>query len=156
MVALAVLPILIIATVIFQRLSSHAYTEARERVSAVNADMQENVSGLRVAQAFTREDESARVFAERSDAYRRTRLRAQRYVATYFPFVSMLAGLAQAAVLVVGAHRVADRALTPGVLLAFLLYLGLFFAPVQQLSTVFDGYQQAKVGLQRSDRKSVV
>jgi ATP-binding cassette, subfamily B, bacterial len=149
MVALAVLPVLIVATVIFQRLSSVAYSEARERVSAVNADMQENVSGLRVAQAFTREDESAKAFAARSDAYRRTRLRAQRYVATYFPFVSLLAGLAQAAVLVAGAHRVASGDLSPGVLLAFLLYLGLFFAPVQQLSNVFDGYQQAKVGLRR-------
>src|SRR5262249_41008642 len=84
-----------------------------------------------------------------SDAYRVTRLRAQRYVATYFPFVAMLAGLVQAAVLAVGAHGVAAGTLTPGVLLAFLLYLGLFFAPVQQLSGIFDGYQQARVGLQR-------
>jgi ATP-binding cassette subfamily B protein len=149
LVALTVLPVLLIATVVFQRLSTVAYTEARERVSAVNADMQENVSGLRVAQAFTREDQSAAAFAERSDAYRRTRLRAQRYVATYFPFVAMLAGLAQAAVLVAGAHRVASAELSPGVLLAFLLYLGLFFAPIQQLSGVFDGYQQARVGLRR-------
>ncbi|SDD60663.1 ABC transporter ATP-binding protein [Actinokineospora iranica] len=149
LVALTVLPVLLVATVIFQRLSSAAYAEARDRVSAVNADMQENVSGLRVAQAYTREDVSARRFAERSDAYRRTRLRAQRYIATYFPFVSMLSGFGQAAVLIVGAHRVADGELTPGVLLAFLLYLGLFFAPVQQLSGVFDGYQQARVGLRR-------
>jgi ATP-binding cassette subfamily B protein len=149
MVALAVLPILVIATFVFQRLSSAAYAEARERVSAVNADMQENVSGVRVSQAYTNEGNAARRFAERSDAYRRTRLRAQRYIATYFPFVSMLSGLAQAAVLVAGAHRVASGDLTPGVLLAFLLYLGLFFAPVQQLSNVFDGYQQARVGLHR-------
>jgi ATP-binding cassette subfamily B protein len=76
-------------------------------------------------------------------------LRAQRYVATYFPFVSLLAGIAQAAVLVVGAQRVATGDLPVGVLLAFMLYLNLFFAPVQQLSGVFDGYQQARVGLQR-------
>jgi ATP-binding cassette subfamily B protein len=149
LVALTVLPIVIIATVIFQRLSTVAYTEAREQVSAVNADMQENVSGLRIAQAFTREEHSAREFAARSDTYRRTRLRAQRYVATYFPFVSLLAGVAQAAVLGVGATRVANGSLTPGVLLAFMLYLTLFFAPVQQLSGVFDGYQQARVGLRR-------
>ncbi|MCE7006139.1 ABC transporter ATP-binding protein/permease [Kibdelosporangium philippinense] len=149
LVALAVLPIVIIATVIFQRLSSVAYAEARERVSAVNADMQENVSGLRVAQAYTREGVSAQAFAERSDAYRRSRVRAQRYIATYFPFVDMLSGVARAAVLVVGATRVAEGSLSPGVLLAFLLYLGLFFAPVQQLSGVFDGYQQARVGLRR-------
>ncbi|TCO65759.1 ATP-binding cassette subfamily B protein [Actinocrispum wychmicini] len=149
LVALAVLPIVIVSTVIFQRVSSVAYAEARERVSAVNADMQENVSGLRVAQAYTREDRSAEAFAQRSDAYRRSRARAQRYIATYFPFVDMLSGFARAAVLVVGAHRVAENTLSPGVLLAFLLYLGLFFAPVQQLSGVFDGYQQARVGLRR-------
>lgn len=149
LIALAVVPVLLVATVIFQRFSSAAYAEARERVSAVNADMQENVSGLRVAQAYTREKHSAEAFAERSDAYRRTRLRAQRYIATYFPFVAMLSGIAQAVVLVVGAHRVAVGTLTPGILLAFLLYLGLFFNPVQQLSGVFDGYQQARVGLRR-------
>jgi ATP-binding cassette subfamily B protein len=149
LVALAVLPVVVVGTVIFQRLSSKAYAEARERVSAVNADMQENVSGLRVAQAYTREDRSAQAFAERSDAYRQSRTRAQRYIATYFPFVDMLSGLARAAVLVVGAERVATGTLSPGVLLAFLLYLGLFFAPVQQLSGVFDGYQQARVGLRR-------
>ncbi|HEX2130883.1 MAG TPA: ABC transporter transmembrane domain-containing protein [Actinophytocola sp.] len=149
MVALAVLPVLVLATIVFQRLSTVAYTQAREQVSAVNADMQENVSGLRVAQAFTREEHSAEEFARRSDTYRRTRLRAQRYVATYFPFVALLAGVAQAAVLAVGAGRVAAGELTPGVLLAFMLYLNLFFAPVQQLSGVFDGYQQARVGLRR-------
>jgi ATP-binding cassette subfamily B protein len=149
LVALAALPVLAVATVIFQRLSTVAYTQAREQVSAVNADLQENVSGLRVAQAFTREEHSAKEFAARSDTYRRTRLRAQRYVATYFPFAALLAGVAQAAVLVVGAKRVAAGELPVGVLLAFMLYLNLFFAPVQQLSSVFDGYQQARVGLRR-------
>ncbi|NUT51084.1 MAG: ABC transporter ATP-binding protein, partial [Saccharothrix sp.] len=149
LVALAVLPVLLVATVIFQRLSSAAYAEARERVSAVNADLQENVSGLRVSQAYTREARSAEAFAERSDAYRRSRIRAQRYIATYFPFLSLLSGVAQAAVLVVGAYRVADGTLSPGVLLAFVLYLGLFFSPLYQLSGVFDGYQQARVGLSR-------
>ncbi|MFF5097042.1 MULTISPECIES: ABC transporter transmembrane domain-containing protein [Actinosynnema] len=149
LVALSVLPVLAVATVLFQRVSSRAYAEARERVSAVNADLQENVSGLRVAQAYTREERSAEAFAARSDAYRRARIRAQRYIATYFPFLALLSGVAQAAVLVVGAHRVADGSLSPGVLLAFVLYLGLFFSPLFQLSGVFDGYQQARVGLTR-------
>jgi ATP-binding cassette subfamily B protein len=147
--ALTVLPLLLVATAIFRRRSSIAYEDAREKVSAVNAELQENVSGLRVAQAFGRERHSARSFADRSDAYRRSRLRAQAYVATYFPFVAMLSDLALATVLAVGAYRVAAGTVTPGVLVAFLLYLGLFFAPIQQLSGVFDGYQQAKVGLQR-------
>ena len=94
-VAMLGLPVLIAATVVFQRLASVAYAEARERVSEVNADLQENVSGARVAQAFTRERHSARDFAARSDAYRRTRLRAQRYIAIYFPFVALLSDSAQ-------------------------------------------------------------
>ncbi|MGH3857717.1 MAG: ABC transporter ATP-binding protein, partial [Pseudonocardiaceae bacterium] len=148
-VAMLGLPVLVVATVMFRRLSSAAYNEARDLVSEVNADLQENVSGARVAQAFTRERRSARDFAARSDAYRRARLRAQRYIATYFPFVALLSDLATAAVLGVGASRVAAGTVTAGVLTAFLLYLGLFFAPVQQLSQVFDGYQQAAVGLRR-------
>ncbi|MCI2416724.1 ABC transporter ATP-binding protein/permease [Saccharopolyspora sp. K220] len=148
-VAMAVLPILLVATAIFRKVSATAYAEARERVSTVNADLQENVSGMRVAQAHRREGHAAKVFAQRSDAYRRSRLRAQRYIATYFPFVALLSEIAQAAVLGVGAARVASGELTAGVLVAFLLYLGLFFSPVQQLSGVFDGYQQAKVGLRR-------
>lgn len=148
-VALAVLPLLIAATVAFRRLSSAAYAEAREKVGAVNADMQENVTGVRIAQAFVREERSATAFSERSDAYRRSRMRAQRYIATYFPGVALLSDVAQAAVLGVGAARVATGDLTPGILTAFLLYLGLFFAPVQQLSQVFDTYQQARIGLSR-------
>ncbi|WP_092629803.1 ABC transporter ATP-binding protein [Actinopolyspora mzabensis] len=149
LVALSMTPLLVVATMIFRRVSSSAYAEARERVSTVNAEMQENVSGLRVAQANRREQLAAEKFAARSDAYRRSRLRAQRYIATYFPFVALLSEVAQAVVLGVGAMRVAQGELTAGVLAAFLLYLGLFFSPVQQLSGVFDAYQQARVGLRR-------
>ncbi|WP_461144218.1 ABC transporter ATP-binding protein [Salinifilum aidingensis] len=149
LVAMAVLPVLVVATVIFRRLSSVAYAEARERVSTVNADMQENVAGLRVAQSHGREKHSARQFSRRSDAYRRSRLRAQRYIATYFPFVAFLSEVAQAVVLGVGATRVAAGEMTAGVLVAFMLYLTQFFSPIQQLSGVFDQYQQASVGLRR-------
>ncbi|MHA6617233.1 ABC transporter ATP-binding protein [Pseudonocardia sp. DLS-67] len=149
LVALAVVPVLAVATVLFRRVASAAYAEARERVSIVNADFQENVTGVRVAQAYVREERSASRFGERSAAYRSSRLRAQRYIATYFPFVALLSDVATAAVLGVGAARVAGGDLTPGVLTAFLLYLALFFAPVQQLSQVFDGYQQARIGLSR-------
>ncbi|WP_407692246.1 ABC transporter ATP-binding protein [Pseudonocardia xinjiangensis] len=149
LVALAALPVLVVATVVFRRMSSMAYAEAREKVSIVNADLQENVTGVRIAQAYVREERSATTFGERSAAYRHSRLRAQRYIATYFPFVALLSDISQAVVLGVGAARVASGELTPGVLTAFLLYLGLFFAPVQQLSQVFDGYQQARIGLSR-------
>ncbi|WP_042420810.1 ABC transporter ATP-binding protein [Streptacidiphilus anmyonensis] len=145
----AVLPILIVATLVFRAKSSKIYQLGREKVSTVNADLQENVAGMRIVQAFRREDHNRARFAERSDDYRRTRVRAQLYISLYFPFVQMLSSVAAALVLIVGANRVNAGTLTTGALVAYLLYIDLFFSPVQQLSQVFDGYQQAAVGLSR-------
>jgi ATP-binding cassette subfamily B protein len=148
-VIVALLPILAVATLMFRRRSTVAYTEARERVSTVNADFQEKVAGVRVAQAYGREGDDADRFGGLSSDYRRVRLRAQRYIALYFPFVEMLSEVAAALVLGFGAARVHSGGLTAGGLIAYLLYLDLLFTPVQQLSQVFDGYQQAEVGLRR-------
>ncbi|AEM87398.1 ABC transporter related protein [Streptomyces violaceusniger Tu 4113] len=149
LVVFLTLPPLIIGTIVFRRLSVKAYELARERVSVVNADLQESVAGLRIVQAFRRERSGRERFAARSDAYRQARLRGQRLISVYFPFVQLLSSVASALVLIVGAGRVGDNTLSAGALVAYLLYIDLFFAPVQQLSQVFDGYQQASVSLGR-------
>ena len=149
LVLVATLPVLVVATVCFRARSVPAYTEARERVSAVNARLQEDVAGLRVTQVFDRSEHSTQVFRGYARSYRDVRLRAQRYIAAYFPFVEFLSEVAAAAVLAVGAARLSAGTLTAGVLIAFLLYVDTFFSPVQQLSQVFDSYQQASVGLRR-------
>ncbi|OIJ90520.1 ABC transporter ATP-binding protein [Streptomyces monashensis] len=149
LVVFATLPPLIVATVFFRRASVKAYELARERVSVVNADLQESVAGLRIVQAFRRERDGGARFAGRSDDYRRARIRGQWLISVYFPFVQLLSSVASASVLIAGAHRVEAATLTTGALVAYLLYIDLFFAPVQQLSQVFDGYQQATVSLGR-------
>ncbi len=145
----AALPVLAVATVWFRRLSVPAYTLAREKVSAVNAAFAEDVAGLSVSQAYRREAYDMEIFQSRSDEYRQVRARTQRYISIYFPFVEFLSGAATALILWVGATQVHSNVLTAGVLIAFLLYVDLFFAPVQQLSQVFDSYQQAAVGIRR-------
>ncbi len=149
LVALAALLPLTVATLVFRRVSGAAYSVSRERISLVNAEFQENIAGLRAAQAYRREEFAARRFADRADSYRRSRMRSQRAISVYFPFITLLSDLALAAVVFVGAQRVADGSATAGTLVAFVLYLGLLFGPIQQLSQVFDGYQQADVGLRR-------
>ena len=146
---LSLMPVLVGATFWYRSLSSKAYIEARERVSALNADLQENLSGVRVAQAFTREGRNSERFRTLADDYRTSRLKAQRALATFFPFVELMNNIAVALVLGVGASRVHSGALTTGSLIAFILYVDLFFSPVQQLSQTFDAYQQASVGLTR-------
>jgi len=146
---LTIIPVLVAATLLFRAKSSKAYSDAREKVSIVNADLQENVAGLRTAQAYRREGRNQEHFAGLSDGYRRSRLRAQRFIAMYFPFVQLLSTVAGALILFVAAGEVHSKALTAGGLIAYVLYIDLLFSPVQQLSQVFDGYNQAAVGLRR-------
>jgi ATP-binding cassette subfamily B protein len=149
LILLTIIPVLVAATLVFRAKSRKAYTDAREKVSIVNADLQENVAGLRTAQAFRREGRNQEHFAELSARYRRSRLRAQRLIALYFPFVQLLSTVGGALILFVAAGEVHNKTLTAGGLIAYLLYIDLLFSPVQQLSQVFDGYNQAAVGLRR-------
>ena len=146
---LAIFPVLVIATLVFRSKSARAYAESREKVAAVNADFAENVAGLRVTQAFRREQANRDRFGGLSQAFRVSRLRAQRYIAIYFPFVQTLSTAAGAIVLIIATGQMHSGGLTTGALIAYLLYIDMVFSPVQQLSQVFDGYQQAMVGLRR-------
>ncbi len=147
--AAVVIPPLIVATWWYRRHSSVAYGRAREAVANVNANLQENLSGVRVAQAYVREGHNVRGFRSVNDQYLTHRLRAQRLIALYFPFVSFLADLGAVAVLGASAVLVPDGVVTSGVVIAFLLYMNMFFSPIQQLSQTLDTWQQAKASLDK-------
>ncbi len=149
LITASILPPLIVATIWFRSASTRAYGIARDRIAAVNANLQEGLSGVRVSQAFVREDRNQEVFTEIASGYRDARVHAQRLVAVYFPFVDFLSDIATCLVLGAGSVLVAHGSLTVGELIAFLLYLSLFFAPIQQLSQVFDSYQQARIAIER-------
>lgn len=141
--ALSAVPVVVLATWIYRRLSSPAYAQARLEIGKVNSTLQEKVSGLRVVQSHGQQaQESAKLHAL-SDRFRATRVRAQKYLAVYFPFLTFCTEASYAAVLLVGATRVADGEMTAGVLAAFFLLLGQFYGPVQQLSGIVDSWQQA-------------
>ncbi len=137
------------ATVVFRRRAARLYDVARERIAIVNADFQESLSGVREAQAFVHESEAARRFHGLGADYVDARVAAQRLVAVYFPFVQFLSNVADAIVLGVGAGLIATGHLASGALIAFILYIDLFFSPIQQLSQVFDSWQQTRVSVGR-------
>jgi len=144
---MVVLVPLVGATIWFRRLSATAYDVARDRIATVNTNLQESLSGVRVAQAYGREKRNIGDFRKVTRDYFNARLGAQRLVATYFPFVEMLSEVAAVVVLGVGAQQIRSGHLTPGELVAFLLYLNQLFSPIQQLSQVFDTYQQARASM---------
>jgi ATP-binding cassette subfamily B protein len=146
--ALVLVPLLI-ATVAFRRLSAEPYREARERIAVVNASLQESMAGVRESQAFTQERRRHIEFKRITRGYVDARLAAQRLISLYFPFVDFLSDVAAVVVLALGYHMVRAHSLTPGELIAFVLYVNLFFSPIQQLSEVFDDWQQARVSMAR-------
>jgi ATP-binding cassette subfamily B protein len=147
----AVLPALAVVTVWFQRASGRSYVRARDAISIVNAELQESVAGVRVTQALGRTDNNAERFARRSYEFRNARFRSMQLMGVYFAATQLLSTIAKALTLWYAAHLVADGSLTPGLLIAFLLYLDQFFSPIQQLSGVFDQWIQARISLNRLD-----
>ncbi len=139
------------ATVAFRRRSAALYDQARDRIAIVNADFQESLSGVRESQAFAHEAETERRFRRLGDDYLESRVGAQRLVSIYFPFVQFLSSLADVIVLALGAQMVHEGRLTTGVLIAFILYVDMFFSPIQQLSQVFDSWQQTRISVARID-----
>jgi ABC-type multidrug transport system fused ATPase/permease subunit len=136
---------LIITTIMFSRASSRSYLIARERISILYADMQESLSGIIVSQAHNQQPANEARFGRLAQLYCVARERSMELQSRFFPFTDLLSVFAKAIALWVGATRFHDGTLTDGVLIAFLLYLDQFFAPIRQLSAVFDQWLQATV-----------
>jgi ATP-binding cassette, subfamily B, bacterial len=138
---------LAIGTQWFRRRSERAYLNVRERIAAVNANLQENISGVRVSQAYNREGRNMSEFHGLAGAYRNSRQQTIRLQSMFFPFVNFLEVAAQALVLAYGTHLLLRGQISAGALLAFILYIDQVFDPVQQMSQIFDSYQQAKAAM---------
>jgi ATP-binding cassette subfamily B protein len=146
---LAVFPLMAIATSIFRRRSSRAYRRVRERLGLVTATLAEDISGMRVVQAFAREERSHERFREVNTSYRDANHETVVLNAWYFPFVDLLSSSATAVVLGFGGYLVFDGSLTVGTLFAFIGYLANFFDPVQVLSQLYNTFLAAVAALDK-------
>ena len=147
--ALAVFPLMAIATSLFRRRSSRAYRAVRERLGLVTATLAEDIAGMRVVQSFTREGANQRQFRSVNDRYRDSNQETVVLNGLYFPFVDFLAAVATATVLGFGGWLTLEGQVTVGTLFAFLLYLSNFFDPVQQLSQLYNTFLSAVAALDK-------
>jgi ATP-binding cassette subfamily B protein len=149
LVTLTVIPFMIIATALFRSRSGRAYADVRERLGLVTATLAEDISGMRMVQAFVREQRATENFGTVARDYRDSNMQTVVLNALYFPFVSFLATLALAIVLGYGGHLYFEHALTLGTLFAFMLYVNNFFDPVQQLSQLYNTFLSATAALDK-------
>jgi ABC-type multidrug transport system fused ATPase/permease subunit len=144
---LLVLPLMFVATAIFRVRSARAYRAVRERLGLVTATLAEDISGMRVVQAFRRERANERNFRSVNAHYREANQETVVLNGLYFPFVDFLSALATAIVLGYGGYLVFGGNLTVGTLFAFVLYVSNFFDPVQQLSQLYNTFLSAVAAL---------
>ncbi len=141
----------ILATLIYQRLSRPAYDRQREAIAQVLAELAENLAGVRVIQAFVRERHNRKRFHALDEEFRQSGMAALRIQIGYFAFVELLSTVGIIVVLGYGTVLHDRGAISVGVLTAFLLYLTQFFSPIQQFSNVFDTWQKAAAGVRKLD-----
>jgi ABC-type multidrug transport system fused ATPase/permease subunit len=146
---LAVIPLMSIATVIFRSRSVRAYSAVRERLGLVTATLAEDIAGMRVVQAFTRERASTENFREVAESYRESNMETVVLNGLYFPFVDLLSTVALGIVLLYGGHLYFNGLVTIGTLFAFMLYVQNFFDPVQQLSQLYNTFLSATAALDK-------
>jgi len=143
LITLTVVPVLAIILVIWQRYARRAFITVRRRIAVVNDQLQEGISGVRVTQSASREAVNFRQFDTANQAHLNANVEAARLQAVMMPTVDILTNSAFALVLVFGGFQVLSGLTTPGVLLAFLLYIQRFFAPVQELTMLYTDLQRA-------------
>jgi len=146
---LIVVPFMSLATAIFRSRSARAYSAVRERLGLVTATLAEDIAGMRVVQAFTRERTNIRNFQKVTERYRDANMETVVLNGLYFPFVDLLSTAALAIVLGYGGHLYFQGAVTLGTLFAFMLYVQNFFDPVQQLSQLYGTFLSATAALDK-------
>ncbi|MBC3178509.1 ABC transporter ATP-binding protein [Corynebacterium lujinxingii] len=149
LIALVAVPVIIAATWTFRHFSKRYYQAAREQISAVNGAFAELIGGIRITQTHRAQPHFEAIFDTMSNDYRRLRMRSVRLVALYFPGMQFVSQVMTAVIVGVGAGRIADGTLSVGVLVAFTMYLGQLYGPIQQLGQIFDSWQQATVSFDR-------
>jgi ATP-binding cassette subfamily B multidrug efflux pump len=149
LLAFTVLPAMVAATVLFSRAARGAFRTTRTRIAAVVGDLAENIGGMRVIQAFAREDAARRRFRAVNLANRDANVEATSLSFLYMPAMDLLAAVATAIVLWVGGRSVVGGGLTIGTVVAFLSYVTRFFQPVQELSQLYATLQAAMAGGER-------
>ena len=148
LITMSVIPLLFAGMILWQRYAWPTFMQIRRAMASVNARLQENISGVRVIQSLNRQDQNLAEFDDTSDLYLTASLRATRLSSALNPSVEVLNAAATGLIIIFGGAMVLRNDLDVGVLVAFALYIQLFFNPIRSLTMQYSQLQRAVTAAQ--------
>lgn len=154
LITFTVLPLMVLVTVLFRRRARENYRRVRAAISWVNSVLAENINGVRVVQAFSRQAVNYATFQDVVNQHNlNTNVLAARIAAGFPAAIDLLSSVSTVLVIWLGGAAVLGRSgigvITPGVLVAFILYIDRFFDPIRDLSQRYDSFQSTMAGGER-------
>ncbi|MBI5338720.1 ABC-type multidrug transport system fused ATPase/permease subunit [Mycobacterium sp. BK558] len=149
LMCLAAFPVLVALVAWFHRESSRIYREVREISALVIVQFVETMTGIKAVQAYRREPRNQQIFEDIADRYRVINEKTFKLLAIFMPGVKFVGNITTGMVLLYGGYRVLHGQMTIGTLAAFLLYLRMFFEPMQEISQFFNTFQSASSALEK-------
>ena len=143
------IPVLLVATRVFQKAIKKAFVSVRNEVAKINVFVQEHVTGMNIIQAFGREEAESGRFDVLNRAHRDANIRSIWAFSIFFPIVEMLSATSVALLLWLGVDGVASGQMTLGVVLQFILYVFMLYRPIRQLADRFNVLQMGIVNASR-------
>lgn len=149
LMCLAAFPILVALVWWFRNESARTYRKVRESAALVIVQFVETMTGIKAVQAYRREPRNQEIFSEIADGYREINEKTFKLLAIFMPGVKLVGNITTGVVLLYGGYRVLGDQMTIGTLAAFLLYLRMFFEPMQEISQFFNTFQSASSALEK-------
>ena len=149
LMCLAGFPVLVALVWWFSAASATTYRRVRESAALVIVQFVETMTGIKAVQAYRRQSRNQQIFDEVADDYRADNEQSFRLLAIFMPAVKLVGNLTTGVVLLYGGYRVLNDQMTIGTLAAFLLYLRMFFEPMQEISQFFNTFQSASSALEK-------
>ncbi|MCS6903852.1 MAG: ABC transporter ATP-binding protein [Bacteroidia bacterium] len=149
LLVLAIIPLLVIAIYVFKKNVNEAFNRVRKYVAELNSYLQEHITGLTITQLFNKEKREAQNFDRINQLHQKAHIDTIYYYSIFFPVVEFMAALALAIVVWHGTQEVLQENITFGVLVAFLMYIQMFFRPIRMLADQFNALQLGIVSAER-------
>ncbi|WP_207428231.1 ABC transporter ATP-binding protein [Pedobacter sp. SYSU D00535] len=149
LVVLLPMPLLMLATYVFKEAIKSAFQEVRTQVGHLNTFLQEHISGMSIIKYFARENQEMQKFEEINRKHRDANIRSNWHYSIFFPVVEIISALSLGLLVWYGSKLIIQHQVTPGVVVAFIMYINMMFRPIRELADKFNTLQMGMVGAER-------